>query len=60
MRIIYDIEHLCAIRSKFGDKFLTSPTKLVLKAKASICFTIKEKLLLYFREISAFVFIVKI
>ena len=42
MRIIYDVEHLYVIRSKFGDKFLSSLTKLVLEAKASICFTIKK------------------
>ena len=42
MRIIYEI------RLKFGDKFLTFLTKLVLKGKARICSTIKENLLLYF------------
>ena len=60
MRIIYNVEHLYVIRSKFGDKFLSSLTKLVLEAKASICFTIKKNLLLYYRKISAFVGIVKI
>ena len=27
MRVIYNVEHRCAIRLKFGDKFLTSRTK---------------------------------
>ena len=46
MRIIYDVKHRYAIRLKFGDKFLTFLTKLVLKMKASICSTVKENLLL--------------
>ena len=48
MRVIYNIKHRYAFRLKFGDKFLTFLTKqLVLKAKASICSTIKEKIILY-------------
>ena len=47
IRIIYNVKHRYVIRMKFGDKFLTSPTKLVLKKKSSICSTIKENLLLY-------------
>ena len=36
MRIIYNAKHHYAICLKFGDKFLTSLTKLVAEAKASI------------------------
>ena len=57
MRIIYNVKHF-AIHLKFGDKFLNSLTKLVLEAKASICSTIKEDLLLYCREFSAYVVVV--
>ena len=42
MRVIYNAKHRFAIRLKFGDKFLTSQTKLVLEAKPSICSTIKK------------------
>ena len=55
MIIIYNIQHCHAIRLKFGDKILTSLTKLVLAAKAIICSTIKENLLLYCRKFLAFV-----
>ena len=43
MRVKYNVKLYYEIRLKFGDKFLTSLTKLVLEAKAS---TIKENLLL--------------
>ena len=55
---MYAIRHCYAIRLKFGDKLLTSPMKLVLEAKASICSRIKENLLLYSRKFSAFVVVV--
>ena len=58
MRIIYNVRHCVAVRLKFGDKFLTSLSKLVLQVKASICSTIKEDLLLYCRKFSAFVVVV--
>ena len=57
MRVIYDVKYSYAILLKFGDKFLTSLTKLVLEAKASICSTIKENLLLYCK-FSAFVVVI--
>ena len=44
MRTIYNEKHRHAIRLKFGEKFLTYLTKLVLKVKASICSAIKEKI----------------
>ena len=34
MRIIFNLKHRYVIRSKFGDKFLTSFPKLLLEAKA--------------------------
>ena len=55
MIIIYNVQHRYAIRLKFGDKILTSLTKLVLAAKAIICSTIKENLLLYCCKFPAFV-----
>ena len=45
MRVIYNVKHGYAIHLKFGNKSLTSLTKLELKAIASICSTIKENLL---------------
>ena len=58
MRVIYNAKHRYAIRLKFGDKFLTSLTKLVLEVKASIRSTIKENLLLYSRKFLPFVVLV--
>ena len=58
MRIIYNVKHRYVVRMKLGDKFLTSLTKLEFEAKASICSTIKENLLLYCRKFSGFVIIV--
>ena len=58
MRVIYNVKHRYVIHLKFGDKFLTSPTKLVLKAKDSIYSTIKQNLLLYYHKSSAFVVVV--
>ena len=55
MKIIYNATLCYANRLKSGNKFLTSLTKLVLKAKASICSTSKENLLLSCRKFSAFV-----
>ena len=37
MRVIYNVKRFYATCMKFGDKFLTFLTKLVVKAKASIC-----------------------
>ena len=55
MGMIYNVKHRYAIRLKFGDKFLTSLTKLMPQVKASICSTIKENLLSYCRKFLAFV-----
>ena len=46
MRLMYNAKHCHAICLKFVDKFLPSLTKLVLEAKASMCSTLKENLLL--------------
>ena len=46
MRIIYNIKHRYALYLKIRDKILTSLIKLVCKAKASICYKIKENLTL--------------
>ena len=58
MRIIYKVKHRYAIRLIFGDKALTSFTKLVLEAKASICPIIQENLFLYCHKLLAFVVVV--
>ena len=44
MRIMYNVKHRYAIPLKLEDKFLTSLTKLVLEAKASMCSIIKQNL----------------
>ena len=51
MRIIYNLKHRYAMRLKFGEKLLTSLTKIVLEAKASTWLTFKENLLLCFRHL---------
>ena len=58
MTVMYYVKQLYAIRLKFGGKFLTSLIKLVLEAKAHICSTIKENLILYCRKFSLFVVVV--
>ena len=47
IRIICSVKHRCAIRLKFGGKFSTSITKLMLRARDNICSTINENVLLY-------------
>ena len=46
MRVVYHVKHRYAIRLKFVDKFLTSPTKLAIEAKAVICSAIKKNILI--------------
>ena len=41
---MYNVKHRYAIPLKFEDKFLTSLTKLVFEAKASMCSIIKQNL----------------
>ena len=54
MRNTYNVEHGYAIHLNL-DKFLTPFTKLMLDAKASACSTIRENLLLYRSNFSAYV-----
>ena len=58
MRITH-VKYRYAIHLKFGDKFFTSISKLVLYRKASICSVIKEILHLYCKS-AAFVITVLI
>ena len=54
MRVIYNAKYRYATHLKFGGKFLTSLTKLVLEAKSRICSTIKKNHRLHCRKFSAF------
>ena len=58
MRFFYNVKHLHEIRLKVGNTFLTSLNKLVVEAKASICSTMKENLVLRCRKFSAFAIVV--
>ena len=58
MRVTYNVKHRDAILLKFGDKFLTSSTKLVLEAKAGIFPKIKVNVHLYCRKFLAFIVVV--
>ena len=60
MRVTYNVKHRDAILLKFGDKFLTSSTKLVLEAKTGICPKIKVNVFLYCRKFLGFVVVVVI
>ena len=53
-------KHHYAIHLKFGDQSLNPLTKLVLETETSICSTIKENLLLYYRKFLVFVVVVTI
>ena len=57
MRIIYNVNHRYKIRLKFGDKFLTSLTKFVLKTKASMLYNQGESIL-YCHKFLSFVVVV--
>ena len=54
MRIFNSVKHCHAICLTFGGKLFTSLTMLGFEAKASICSVIKENLILYCRNFSAF------
>ena len=54
MRIISNVKYRHTIRLKSGEKFLTFLTKLILQVKVSICPTVKENVLLYYRKFSGF------
>ena len=58
MKIIYNVKNRYAIHLKSGGKYLTSLIKLMLEAKARICSTIKENLLLCCRKFLSFVIVV--
>ena len=55
MKFFFNGKYRYIICLKFGDKFLTSLTKLRLEAKATIFSTMKENRLLYCRKLMAFV-----
>ena len=58
MSIVYIVKYHYVIRLKFGDKFLTSLTKLeTFQAKANILHN-QKNLLLYCRKFLAFVVVV--
>ena len=50
MRVIYNIKYCYTLCLKFGAKFLTFLTKLMLEATANTWSTIKENLLLHCRK----------
>ena len=54
MRIFNNSRYCHTICLKFEDLFFFSLAKLVLEAKASICSTIKENLLLYCHKLLVF------
>ena len=54
MRIFNNSRYCHTIYLKFEDLFFFSLAKLVLEAKASICSTIKENLLLYCQKLLVF------
>ena len=55
MKIFNNVKHCQAICLKFGDRFFTSLIMLGCEAKVSTCSVIKENLILYCRNFSAFV-----
>ena len=54
MRITHNVKYRHVIRLEFGDAFITSLKKLMLKTKASSSSTIQEIILSYCRKFLAF------
>ena len=55
MKIFNNVKNRHAICFKFGDRCFISLTMLRPEVKASICSAIKENIILYCRNFSAFV-----
>ena len=53
-KILNNVKYCHAIYLKLGDRVFVSLTMLELEAKASICSTIKENLILYCHKLSYF------
>ena len=54
MKMFKNVKCRHTICLKFGNRYFTSINMLECEAKASICYAIKENLILYCRKLSAF------